>query len=44
MRTGVVNTVGGAAVAAIAAAGEELGIRMPLDGEYKVGTNWADCH
>jgi len=40
----VASTVGEAAVAAIALAGETLNIRIPLDGEFKVGHSWADCH
>lgn len=32
------------AVAAIVAAGEELNFRVPLDGDYKVGRNWAETH
>jgi len=37
-------TVGESAVSAIQMAGETLNINMPLDGEYKVGPNWAACH
>lgn len=29
---------------AIKRAGRELGLRCPLDGEYQVGTTWADTH
>ena len=25
-------------------AGKKLGFRCPLDGEYKVGNNWAETH
>ena len=25
-------------------AGEELGFRVPMDGDFKIGKNWADCH
>lgn len=32
------------AVAAIVAAGEELGFNVPLDGDYKVGLSWAETH
>lgn len=32
------------AVQAIRDAGEELGFRVPLDGDYKIGTNWAQTH
>ncbi len=31
-------------VQAIRDAGEALGFHVPLDGNYKVGLNWADCH
>jgi DNA polymerase I-like protein with 3'-5' exonuclease and polymerase domains len=36
--------VGQMAVQAITEAGEVLGLRCPLAGEYKVGSNWADTH
>lgn len=36
--------VGKTAVEAIRKAGEHFGFRCPLDGEYKVGNNWAECH
>jgi DNA polymerase I-like protein with 3'-5' exonuclease and polymerase domains len=29
---------------AIIDAGEFFNLRIPLDGEYKIGNNWADCH
>ena len=29
---------------AIRAAGEELGLRCPMDGEYKIGDNWSETH
>ena len=38
------EVVGEIAVRSIRAAGEELGFRCPLDGEYKVGRNWAETH
>ncbi len=38
------DTVGKAAVRAIRNAGTELNLRCPLDGEYKVGNNWAETH
>jgi DNA polymerase-1 len=41
---GIADTVGKAAVASIRAAGESYGFRCPLDGEYKVGSNWSECH
>lgn len=36
--------VGQTCVRAIEQAGLELGFRVPLTGEYKVGANWAECH
>lgn len=36
--------VGKMGVAAIKAAGEALGLRCPLDGEYKVGNSWKETH
>ena len=36
--------VGELGVSAIRAAGVALGLRCPLDGEYKVGKNWAETH
>ena len=36
--------VGEIAVWSIREAGKELGFRCPLDGEYKVGRNWAETH
>lgn len=38
------ETIGKAAVAAIRKAGESFGFRCPLDGEYKLGHNWAETH
>ena len=32
------------AVECLKAAGLEFGLRCPLDGEYKVGTTWAETH
>lgn len=40
----VAHTIGEAACAAITRAGEELDMRCPLAGEYKVGMTWADTH
>jgi len=31
-------------VNAIRKAGDYFGFRCPLDGEYKVGNNWAETH
>ena len=36
--------VGEAAVKAFEQAGEFFNFRCPITGEYKVGTNWAECH
>jgi DNA polymerase I-like protein with 3'-5' exonuclease and polymerase domains len=36
--------IGMNAVGAIAEAGEKLGVRCPLDGEYKIGNNWLETH
>lgn len=36
--------VGKTAVESIRAAGDHFGFRCPLDGEYKVGNNWAETH
>lgn len=36
--------VGKLKVQALQDAGEELGFRVPLDGEYKIGLNWAETH
>jgi len=32
------------AVDAIKIAGQELGLRCPLDGEYKIGNDWSETH
>lgn len=36
--------VGKIVVCAIQQAGEDLGFRCPLDGEFRVGDNWAETH
>ena len=38
------DTVGRMGVRAIRIAGEALSLRCPLDGEYRVGNNWAETH
>ena len=43
-RTEDADEVGRVCVQAIRSAGEALGFRVPLDGNYKVGANWAECH
>ena len=40
----IADAIGKLAVESIRQAGEHFGMRCPLDGEYKVGNNWADCH
>ena len=44
VRDGLQQTVGPIAVDAIRKAGEVLKMRCPLDGEWKVGRNWAETH
>jgi DNA polymerase I-like protein with 3'-5' exonuclease and polymerase domains len=36
--------IGGWAVDAIKHAGKQFNFKCPLDGEYKVGGNWSECH
>jgi len=36
--------VGDLCIEAIKLAGEFFQIRVPLDGEYKIGNNWKECH
>lgn len=43
-RPEIAETVGKTAVEAIRRAGEHFGFRCPLDGEYKIGANWAETH
>jgi len=38
------DTVGWLMVESIKAAGVQLDLKCPLDGEYKVGNNWAETH
>lgn len=38
------DQIGALCVQAIRDAGTALGFKVPLDGNYKVGANWADCH
>lgn len=44
VREGLEEFVGKTDVEAIKKAGEYFKFRCPLDGEYKVGKNWAECH
>ena len=43
-REEIADEVGRISVQAIRDAGDSLGFRCPLDGEYKVGRNWAETH
>ena len=38
------DQVGQLGVTSIIEAGERLKCRMPMDGEYKIGKNWSECH
>lgn len=38
------DAVGKAGVRAIMEAGESLGLKCPLDGEYHIGANWSETH
>jgi len=38
------ESVGQAGIQAIQEAGQSLGLRCPLDGDFKIGTNWAETH
>ncbi len=38
------HEVGKAGVRAIMEAGESLGLKCPLDGEYHIGANWSETH
>lgn len=43
-REGYEEEIGQLCVAAIAKAGEDLGLRLPITGEYKCGKSWSDTH
>jgi DNA polymerase I-like protein with 3'-5' exonuclease and polymerase domains len=43
-REHLAHVVGETAVNAIRKAGESFNFRCPLDGEYKIGSNWAETH
>lgn len=43
-RPDIADEVGQVAVWAIVKAGEHFKFRCPLDGEYKIGKNWAETH
>jgi len=38
------NKVGQMAVESIIEAGEHFDLRCPMDGEFKVGSNWSETH
>ena len=40
----VAKEVGRIFIEGVKLCGKKLGVRCPLDGEYKIGTNWAECH
>ena len=40
----VADLVGKAGVKSIVQSGERLGCKVPMDGEYRVGNNWSECH
>lgn len=40
----IADNVGQAGVKAIINAGNYLKCIVPMDGEYRIGTNWAECH
>lgn len=44
VRKGIEESIGEIAVNAIRKAGEHFKFRCPLDGEYKIGRNWAETH
>ena len=44
VREEIAEDVGRLSVQSMREAGESLGFRCPLDGEYRVGTNWAETH
>jgi DNA polymerase I len=43
-RPELAEEIGKSGPASLKKAGEILGFRCPLDGEYKQGANWAECH
>tara|TARA_B100000700_G_scaffold325762_1_gene435384 strand:- start:1914 stop:3728 length:1815 start_codon:yes stop_codon:yes gene_type:complete len=44
VRKEIAEDVGNLSIQAIRQAGEDLGFRCPLDGEFKIGNNWAETH
>ena len=43
-KCGIEERVGNTAVASIRQAGSDFKFRCPLDGEFKIGFNWAETH
>lgn len=43
-RPEIADHVGQLGIQSIKLSGEHFGFRCPLDGEYKIGNNWADVH
>lgn len=41
---GIAEDVGQMGIDAIIESGERLGCLVPMDGEYKIGRNWSECH
>lgn len=41
---GLTDALGKMMCQAMTASGEKLGVRLPIEGEYKVGNNWAETH
>jgi len=44
VRKEIAEDVGKLSIQSIREAGESLGFKCPLDGEYKIGSNWAETH
>jgi DNA polymerase-1 len=40
----IANDIGELGIAAIVSAGKRLECVVPMDGEYRVGNNWSECH
>ncbi|NDB34187.1 MAG: hypothetical protein EB023_02325 [Flavobacteriia bacterium] len=43
-KTAIADATGKQAVAGIRKAGSDFAFRCPLDGEYRIGSNWAETH
>ena len=44
VKESLAEQVGKAAVSSIQRAGESLNLKVPLDGEFKIGANWSETH